>query len=116
MCDTAQADVIIDTRQPTADMPDITPIPAGELNRFYALRANRTAWSVSDDAAVKKTLAFIDSVGALVAYHGLDADGYQLDTMRQLTASKADADKQKLEVLSNSNHTDAVNQPFVPIY
>ncbi|MGB9151511.1 MAG: L,D-transpeptidase family protein [Alphaproteobacteria bacterium] len=93
----AQAETGVYTQPSAADMADITPEKAAELNRFYDLRDYRVAWNLSDDAAMKKTLAFIDSMQALIDYHGLDINAYPFDIMRQLTTSKSDADKQKLE-------------------
>ena len=96
---------------------DIAPVSSEDMDRFYAPRSYHPAWNLSDDNAVEKTTAFISSVDALIAYHGLDSHGYPLDTMRKLATSPTDADKQHLELLITASllhlaqdlHGDSLN-------
>ncbi len=88
-----------------------------ELGTFYALRGNHRMWDFSDDAALKRTMGFIDSVDALIAYHGLDKVAYNTDALRKLAISPDDSDKKKLEMLITASllhlahdlHGDSVN-------
>lgn len=102
LCGAALAENGAGLQQAIADSNGL-PVQAEELNRFYALRAYQNAWNLSDESAIKKTLAFIGSVEALADYHGLDKAGYQLDAMRQLAASGGDTDKERLELLISAS-------------
>ena len=68
-----------------------------ELSGFYALRGKAAAWNLSDETSIQKAQAFVNSVEALIAYHGLEKSQYQLDNLRQLIAAPTDENKKKLE-------------------
>ncbi len=113
--------VIVPVAAPVADvsLTDITASPAtkAELEKFYAARNNHPAWNLADEDGVKKAVSFIDSLAALIAYHGLEEATYPLEQMRGLANSTESADKQKLEPmitaclfhLAHDLHGDAVD-------
>jgi len=116
----AMADEGAPTLLPVADIgnvSDLTPDAKVELDHFYSLRSYRPAWNLSDEASLKRTAAFVSSVSALVAYHGLETSDYPLELMLKLTQNPTDADKQKLELLISASlihlahdlHGDAIN-------
>jgi murein L,D-transpeptidase YcbB/YkuD len=60
------------------------------LNEFYAAREDRPAWDFAGPANSASFNAFIDSVAAQIAWHGLVPEDYALDLMRQQAAQNAD--------------------------
>jgi murein L,D-transpeptidase YcbB/YkuD len=69
-----------------------------ELAALYTARNFQPAWTLSDEASLNQTKAFLDSLAALVAYHGLSAEKYPIDQMRQM-ATRPDGDRQQLELM-----------------
>jgi murein L,D-transpeptidase YcbB/YkuD len=81
------------------DGSDIAPVTKKELTDFYALRKGRAAWNLTDEDALKKIPAFLDSLDALIAYHGLIKASYKTSAMRQLVKEGSADDRSKLEFL-----------------
>ncbi|MDR3450796.1 MAG: L,D-transpeptidase family protein [Alphaproteobacteria bacterium] len=98
-------------------LADFSAAEKNELRDFYIRRGDHAAWNLSDADAEKKILAFLDSVEALVTYHGLIKSPYALAEMRKLAQSDREADQQRLEFLVTASllrlahdlHGDTVN-------
>lgn len=89
---------------------------ASDMEQFYSLRGFMPVWNSGDSVALKKTLAFLDSLREMSDYHGLETASYHIDEMRAL-ANDRDADKVLLELmmtaamvrLAHDLHGDTLN-------
>jgi murein L,D-transpeptidase YcbB/YkuD len=74
-----------------------------DLNAFYKVRDYRYAWDFSKKGESDTVTAFINSVDAMVDYHGLERETYALPLIRGLIASSNENNNNalKLELLAS---------------